>query len=231
METKIKIIGFSGKIGVGKNYVAEQIFGKKMYELGYNIHFLAVADQTKFELGSRFKLVDNNNNFIKEMDEIFNELFVDKSAETRKKLQYYGTNYCRNGEHWKIKDDFIMYNEPIIWIKGLYLQIKNILSKSYNSEKDIFIVPDVRFINEAQFIKLLGGKVIRIEANDRNYKKMREEATKNYTLEEDISKFIEQIKNHPSETNLDIYNFDYVIDNEATNNQVEEQIGKIIYNI
>ena len=70
---------------------------------------------------------EKTNNFTKDMNEIFEELFINKSADTRKKLQYYATEYCRNGGNWKINDDFVMYNEPLIWIKGLYLQIKNIL--------------------------------------------------------------------------------------------------------
>ena len=214
MENKIKIIGFSGKLGVGKNYISEKIFGKKLYDMGYTVHILAIADQTKYELGSRFKIVDDENNFTKEMNEIFDELFINKSADARKKLQYYATDYCRNGGNWIINNDFIMYNEPLIWIKGLYLQIKNILNKSYDVSKDVFIITDVRFVNEAQFIKSLGGIVIRIESEIRNYKKMKDEAFKNCSSEKDIDKIIQLIKNHTSETNLDIYTFNYTINNE-----------------
>lgn len=231
MNSSIKIYGFSGKIGVGKNYVAEQLFGKKLYDLGYKIHILAVADQTKYELGSRFNLIKESDDFIKKMNDAFNELFINKSAETRKKLQYYGTEYCRNGENWKIKDNFIMYNQPNIWIKGLYLQIKNILSKSYDTTKDIFIISDVRFENEADFIRLLGGKVIRINAPIRNHNKMLEEAHKNYTLENDINDFIEKIKNHSSETNLDDFLFDYIIENDVWNDSVKFIVESIIEDI
>jgi hypothetical protein len=226
MEQPIKIFGFSGKIGVGKNYVGEQIFGKALHNLSYRIHILAVADQTKYELGSRFNLIKDN--LIEEMNDTFEELFINKSAETRTKLQYYGTNYCRNGENWNIKDDFIMFNEPRIWIKGLYLQIKNILSKSYDTSKDIFIISDVRFINEADFIKSLGGRIIRIISHTRNKIKLLEEAKKNYTIDSDIDNFIQRIQNHESETNLDNYNFDYSINNEPDNKNVESEIKLII---
>jgi hypothetical protein len=222
-----KIFGFSGKIGVGKNYVGEKIFGKVLYDLGYNVHILAVADQTKYEFGSRFSLIKDN--FIDEMDKTFGELFVNKSADTRKKLQYYGTDYCRNGANWKIKEGFTMYNEPSIWIKGLYLQIKNILERSYNTDKDVFIISDIRFINEADFIKSLGGSVIRINAPIRNYNKMLEECLKNYTKETDVNNFIEKIKSHSSETNLDNYEFDYVINNDFNNsNDVKTDIEGIL---
>ena len=228
MIENLKIFGFSGKIGVGKNYISEQIFGNKLYNMGYNVHILAVADQPKYELGSRFSLIKDTNNFIEEMNDTFNELFVNKSANTRTKLQIYGTEYCRNGGELNIKDKFVLYNEASIWIKGLFLQIKNILSKSYNVKKDIFIITDVRFKNEAEFIHLMGGHIIRIISPTRNNLKMSEEAKKNYINEIDIRNFIDRIKNHESETNLDTYQFDYIINNEPENINVYKEINDIV---
>lgn len=227
MINNIKIFGFSGKIGVGKNYISEQIFGKKLYDMGYIVHILAVADQPKYELGSRFSLIKNKDNFVEEMNETFNELFVNKSADTRTKLQVYGTDYCRNGGELNIKNKFTVYNEPSIWIKALYLQIKNILSKSYNTKKDVFIITDVRFKNEAEFIQLMGGHTVRIISPTRNYLKMLEEAKKNYTDEKDIDNFINRVKNHESETNLDTYHFDYTINNEPSNKNIDKEIEDI----
>jgi nitrogen regulatory protein PII-like uncharacterized protein len=74
-------------------------------------------------------------------------------------------------------------------------------------------------VNEAQFIKSLGGIVIRIESEIRNYKKMKDEAFKNFSSEKDIDKIIQLIKNHTSETNLDIYTFNYTINNEPDNTE------------
>jgi hypothetical protein len=230
METKIKIIGFSGKLGTGKNYIAENLVGKKMYELGYNIHFLAFGDQVKYELGSRLNLIEDKD-ISMGMNDVYEKLFINKTADIRKKLQYYATDYCRNGGNWNIKEDFTMYNQPNIWIKGLYLQIKNILSKSYNPNNDVFIITDIRFKNEAEFIKSLGGQLFRINAPTRNLQKINEEALKNTKTSEELNEFIERIKNHSSETNLDDYKFDYYINNEPDNNNVKEEIEKIIYNI
>lgn len=225
--SNIKLFGFSGKIGVGKNYVAEQLFGLQLYKLGYNVHILAIADQTKYELGARFNLTPPNE-FIKCMDETFNELFVNKSAETRIKLQTYGTDYSRNGGSINIKNKFEIYNQPDIWIRGLYLQIKNILLKSYDTSKDIFIITDARFKNEIDFIKMLGGTTVRICSNIRNKIKLLEEAKKNYKEDLDIENFIKKIQTHESETNLDNYKFDYTINNEPDNFNVESQINEII---
>lgn len=230
MDTKIIIIGFSGKLGTGKNYVAEQLFGKKMYELGFNIHFLAFGDQVKYEVGSRLNLVDDIDITTK-MSNVYEKLFVDKTADIRQKLQYYATDYCRNGGHWNIKEDFIMYNQLNIWIKGMYLQIKNILSKSYNPNKDVFIITDVRFINEAEFIKSLGGQLFRINSSIRNLKKITDEAMKNANTPDELNELIEKIKNHLSETNLDDYIFDYYINNEPDNTNLKEEIEKINFNV
>jgi putative protein kinase ArgK-like GTPase of G3E family len=223
------IYGFSGKIGVGKNYIAEKIFGKQLYDLGYKIHILAFGDQVKYEIGSRLSIIENNKKFTDEMDNIYNELFINKTTTTRKKLQYYGTNYCRNGDNWNINNEFTLYNQPEIWIKSLYLQIKNILNKSYNTNKDIFIITDIRFINEADFVKNLGGKIIRIIAPNRNQQKILEEAQKTINLHNnEIKEIIEKIKSHQSEIELDNYNFDYYINNEKENDNVEKEIMDII---
>lgn len=227
METKFKIIGFSGKLGVGKNYVGEILFGKKLYELGYNVHILAFGDQVKYELGSRLKFIKDDK-IITEMNETFEQLFINKTAETRQKLQYYATDYCRNGGNWIINDNFTMINQSNIWIKGLYLQILNIVSRSYTHNEDLFVITDVRFVNEAEFIKSLGGKIIRINAPSRNEKKIVEEAQKNTKCFKDFSNFITKIKRHESETNLDNYTFDYVLDNEPSDINIDDKVDKII---
>jgi hypothetical protein len=222
----IHIFGFSGKIGVGKNYIAEKIFGKKIYELGFNVHILSFGEQLKYELGSRFSLIKDD--VILEMNTVFDDLFIKKSATTREKLQIYGTEYCRKGPDWTIKDDFVMYNEENIWIKGLYLQIKNILLKSYEPHLDIFIIPDVRFMNESDFIKKLGGKIIRITSPSRMNEKLIEEARKNYTNDVDIDNFISRVTTHQSETELDNCIFDCEINNEPFNINVYDDVYRVL---
>ena len=75
-----------------------------------------------------------------------------------------------------------------------------------------WIITDVRFPNEAQAIKDRGGIVIRVN---------REESV--------LYKGVKHVKglksiNHPSETSLDNYDFDHVIDNNGT---IDELIGKV----
>ena len=66
------------------------------------------------------------------------------------------------------------------------------------------IIPDVRFFNEAEFIRKHHGTVVRItrmydDTNDR----------------------------HPSETELDDYKFDYVIQNDGTLGDLLRKIQEI----
>ncbi len=95
---KINIIGFSGKIGVGKNYLSENIIGRKLYELGYHVHFVGYGDFVKYEVGCRlYKSEQIDNTFIDQLNQIFSDLFVNKKKETRRILQLYGTEYSRQG--------------------------------------------------------------------------------------------------------------------------------------
>ena len=71
---------------------------------------------------------------------MLNPAFHDKKISPRSVLQYVGTNLFRDNFH------------PAIWCFSLIIKINNIL-KNINSDmlantKVVFIVPDVRFINE-----------------------------------------------------------------------------------
>jgi len=58
-ELKVNIVGLSGKIGSGKNYIGEKILGQKLYDMGYNVHSIAFADQLKYEVACRSRIVTN----------------------------------------------------------------------------------------------------------------------------------------------------------------------------
>lgn len=239
---KINIIGFSGKIGVGKNYLSENVIGKKLYELGYHVHFVGYGDFVKYEVGCRLnKTKQVDDNFINQLNQIFSNLFVNKKKETRRILQLYGTEFCRQGGDIILdkSNNIVLMNEPNVWVKAVYLHINNILSKSYNKSKDIFFITDVRFDNEYQLVKQLGGLNIRINGKQRNNLKLEQEAKKsnpNITSDE-INEFITKAKSHASETSLDsCTDFDFIIQNDIgqediTQNQIEECVKKIIEHI
>lgn len=79
----------------------------------------------------------------------------------------------------------------------------NALFADYN-ENSNWLVTDTRFPNEAKAIKDLGGVVLRIERSTC------------------------QLGTHPSETALDDYTFDYVIHNNGSKEDLQEELIKFL---
>ena len=144
----VLIIGFSGKIGVGKNYLAEVVLPRLLPHNCIPIH-LAFADQIKIELYSRRQSDDIN----------YTSLYVNKTDETRNALIEYGTEINRK----KNKD---------IWVDALDMRIQTIISRGTRTDLiPIIIITDVRFKNEAEYIAEQ-GIIIRVEAPYRNEEKL-----------------------------------------------------------
>ena len=92
-----------------------------------------------------------------------------------------------------------------IWVNSLFSEyIPDIDSKATYLEYPNWIITDVRFPNEAEKIKEKGGLLIRIN---------REGLIKD---------------SHLSETSLDSYNFDFVIDNNKDINYLINEVKKIL---
>ena len=177
----MKLIGLSGKLGSGKNYIAENIIAPYFTEI-YNILIIGFGDQVKNELYSR------------DVTLTYDLLYDKKTFESRKKLQEYATEYGRD-----------KYNQDM-WIRGLDMQIETFRRRS--PKEVMVIICDVRFKNEAEYIKNKNGLLYRINANNRTNERYNKESNN------DISKY-NMISNHSSEIDLDDYNnFDIIIDND-----------------
>jgi len=141
--------------------------------------FINFADQLKIETCIKKELT-------------FERTFVKKDDESRRIMQLCGTEYGRD----KFGED--------IWIK--YIDLWITLHQSRGITR--FIITDVRFPNEVEYIRNKGGKVFRILAPIRNKLAIKKET------EGDIEKMY-QISHHISETCLDTYRkFDAYIDND-----------------
>jgi hypothetical protein len=81
----------------------------------------------------------------------------------------------------------------------------------FKGEWDYVIIPDARFPNEIDKLRNMGWDctVLRVERN--NFK----------------SKLTEEQLQHPSETALDNYKFDYIIDNNGTIEELKTEIAKV----
>lgn len=131
----------------------------------------------------------------------YNKVFHKKDNETRKKLQRIGTEEGRN-----------VYGEDI-WIRITENWIKTFNLRGIKR----FIISDVRFQNEVDWIKSLGGKIIKINAPKR-YK------TRLYEESESFSEGgITETSNHISEKGINsILNYDYILNNDPDDDFNEE---------
>lgn len=123
-------------------------------------------------------------------------MYGNKTPEIRKMLQIAGTEEGRD-----------KYGSNI-WIDTLdqWLTLR-----AMRDGTDVFIITDCRFINEVEWVTSQpGGFVIRIEAPDRNMVRLLAESESNPEI-------LDSIKNHRSETELDGYSFECVIDNTFAN--------------
>lgn len=136
----------------------------------------------------------------------FNELFVEKNEISRKRLQTFATEENRN----VLGED--------TWINALKIWVQLFGTRGFSS----FIIPDVRFENEAQFIKKNGGILIKVVAPDRTWEKALQE-TKGDS--EKAKKLLE----HSSEKGIPDEYYDVILDNTKLNeNNVESILLKFL---
>ena len=130
-------------------------------------------------------------------DLIYEKVFGEKDELTRKKLQLIGTENGRD-----------KYGQNI-WIN-----ILNTWMSVYN-ERGIerFIITDLRFKNELEFIQQLNGKIIKIIAPLRQKNNLKNQNN--------------EILNHRSEIELKDFNFNFQINNDYNEN-LENDILKLI---
>jgi FMN phosphatase YigB (HAD superfamily) len=191
MSKKIEIYGFSGKLGTGKNFIAEKIFLPMMPQKQTLV--MAFADELKIE-----GIVKDNLDRTK--------VFGEKDEFTRKALQTRGTELGR-----------MKYGEQI-WVNFLREWILAYSARGVER----FIITDLRFPNEFQFIKDMGGVTFKVNAPKRNLARLQKEANT-------AGVKIETISSHSSETALDNQNgFDYIINNDPEDNAFV-QIRNIVF--
>lgn len=121
-------------------------------------------------------------------------------------------DYCRIEHGMTTKDAPLLQRvgvemrerDPQAWIKAVYYKI-------LDKRPKVVVIPDVRFTNEAEFVKALGGYTIKI---DRRYPVDRNIDVTDRTYLHDapwVSK--DRDPNHVSETQLDGYSWDLTITN------------------
>jgi hypothetical protein len=143
---KQKIIGLVGLIGSGKGTVAEYLVNTHHFRSISFANHLKDAVATVF--GWPRNLLEGDTEYSRrwreEVDEWWTERLGIPNLTPRWVLQYWGTDVLRKNFH----------ND--IWIASLEYQL---LKESQLH----FVISDVRFPNEIEMIKRLGGEIWRIE--------------------------------------------------------------------
>jgi hypothetical protein len=174
MEYKFpKIIGLVARSRCGKDTVAELLC------LNYDYQRRAFADPMRHAL----QIINPRLDSITRVSDLVDDYGWDiakKNPEVRRLLQVLGTDFGRK----MLGDD--------VWIK---------MSLSDLRQDDRVVISDVRFPNEADAIKKLGGTVWRINR-------------KNHSA----------VNGHPSEHAMDNYMFSHVIYNDGTLEDLSDEV-------
>jgi hypothetical protein len=204
------IIGISGKIKSGKSTAVD--FIKK-----FDNRFIEKQFAYKLKAIAALLTGDDINKY--QTQEGKAEHLPLWNMTRREILQKLGTDALRNNFHQQVH------------VKGLIADI--------NPATDHVIVSDVRFRNEADFIKELGGVIIRIN-RPMAYSYPNEWAE--YTKTNTWPFFLEYLEfnnvdlfntlSHPSETGMDDYDrFDCIIENDASLKYLERDLQEILTGI
>lgn len=136
----------------------------------------------------------------------YDKVYGTKDFQTRKLLQITGTENGRD-----------QYGEDI-WIRTVENWIKVLHSRGVKR----FVICDVRFENEAKWIIEQKGTLIKIEAPERYYARLRQETC-------DDQEKIEELKNHPSEKYIDDIAIQHLTVHNDPSDNVWEQLKTFFY--
>ena len=181
------IIGLAGKKQSGKNTVADMLSKLAAHE-GWTVKQFAFAYPVKRELADA---CDVTVDYVEKHKDMF-----------RLGLQWWGTEFRRamhGDKYWVKQLNFAMQQEGL----GQF-------------DKHVYIVTDVRFKNEADYIQKLGGLVVRVERP--------ETLTWRDWLPWNIIK--KSRDNHASETDLDNHPFRAFIVNNGTIEKLKENVSR-----
>ena len=168
------IIGLSGYAQSGKDTVAELLC------LNYKYHRRAFADPMRDAIYTLNPIVFNLNNRVADLVDEHGWDVAKANPEVRRLLQVFGTDVGRK-----------MFNENF-WV--------DIALAGLNSEHRV-VISDVRFPNEAEAIKNLGGQVWRI--NRHNHA---------------------PVNGHKSEHAMDNFMFKHVLYNDGTIDDLSDEV-------
>jgi phosphomevalonate kinase len=195
MSKRPILIGICGKMGSGKDYIASRYVVPVLDNLGVKYLQLSFADQLKVNVMSKYNTR-------------FEDVFVNKTKETRTLLQRTGTENGRN-----------LFGQNV-WIKHYEAWTNVFFARGI----DVFVTSDLRFKNEIEYFRSRKCIIIQVLAKQRNEQRLQKESN-------GVQSVYESIKTHLSECDLDDINtdFDIVIHNDENDIVDEERIKLYIH--
>jgi len=192
----MKIISVSGFIGSGKDTVAEYLVKEKNF---MRESFAAtLKDAVAAIFGWDRELLEGRTDVARvwreQVDQWWSQRLSIPHLTPRWILQYWGTEVCRMGFH----DD--------IWIASLERKLSNI---NHN-----IVISDARFSNEFSMLKKLGAETIWVRRG--LLPEWHDLAKQANAGNQDAVQQLGKLNIHSSETSWVGFDFDHVIENNAT---------------
>ena len=161
------LIGISGKLGSGKDYILHQVIIPVLEKWNNSYLHLNLADQIKVNVMT--------HNAIS-----YDDVYIQKTQETRRLLQLEGTEYGRDKYGYDIWVNYFHHWKTVFEQRGI----------------QFILCSDVRFKNEFNYFKQHNTFLVKIYAPEFNQARLLQESKGDPSI-------MNQIASHPSECDLD----------------------------
>lgn len=203
-----KIIGICGFIGSGKDTAADYLVN--FHEFRRDSFAATLKDAVAAVFNWDRELLEGRTKQAREWREQVDPWWAERlkmpELTPRLVLQLWGTEVCRRSFH----DD--------IWIASLESRLRN--------SKDNIVISDCRFPNEIRAIKEAGGRVIWVQRGELpSWHIMAGKANNGDPI---AAEKLKHLGIHASETAWVGTDFDYILDNNGTVDDLYERIAAIV---
>jgi cellulose biosynthesis protein BcsQ len=125
--------------------------------------------------------------------------------------QYFGWDGTKNEKSrtllQNLGTNIVRKRDPNFWVESAVRTIK-----LFKEDYDYFLIGDCRFLNECELLKNSDFNVVNIKVVRLNFE----------------NSLMPEQRLHPSETSLDDFKFDYIIESESGLDNLEKEVNKFL---